>query len=143
MPHVGVHLSADVFELIHISAGNAPIGDGDASDLAKRVGVEKTQLLGAIAENESFSIAGQTPTLARVPQGSTRREAREVVDERNIRSPCQLHKLAVPFRQPFGEIRSIEPVLLDDLAGFELDLSQRRLTIEPSALEEEPVTVDQ
>jgi hypothetical protein len=34
-----------------------------------------------------------------------------------------LNKLAAPFRQPFGEIRRGNAVLLDDLAGLELDLS--------------------
>ena len=53
MPDVRVHLAADVLKLIQIPNGNAPIGDGDAPDFTKRVGVEKAQLLCEVAPNYS------------------------------------------------------------------------------------------
>src|SRR5687768_12381689 len=124
MPDIGVHLAADVLELIQVPDGNAAVDDGDALDFTKSVWVEKAQLLGAVAENESLSISSQTPALARIPECSTRREAREVVDERNIGPPRELHELAVPFRQPFSKVRPVKVMLLYDLAGFEPDLSQ-------------------
>src|SRR5437870_11867365 len=124
MPDVRVHLSAYVLELVQISDWDAAVGDGDTPDFTKRVGVEKTQLLRAVAENESLSISSQAPTLARISQCSTRRETREIVDKRNIRSPRQLYKLAVPLRQSFGKIGTIEMLLLHNLARFELDFSQ-------------------
>src|SRR5687767_6525906 len=143
MPDVGIHLAPDVLELIQVPDGNAPVGNGDTPDFTKRVGVEEAQSLCTVAADESFWISGQTPTFAAVAQRPTRREACQIVDEPNIGSPRQFHELAVPFLQPFDKIPTIETVLLHDLAGFELNLSQGRSTVHPGALEQKSVTVDQ
>ena len=143
MPHVGEYLAADILELIQVPNANAIVGDGDTSDFTKRIRVEKPQLLGAIAEDEPLAILGQTPAFARIPERSTWREGREVVDECNVGLPRQLHELPVPFGQALGKMRAGNTVLLNDLAGFKPDFSQSRLALESSAFEEEPVTVDQ
>src|SRR5687768_10927976 len=104
MPDVGVYLAADVLELVQISDGNASVGHGHASDFTKRVGLEKAQSLGAVAENESFPVSSQAPPFAAVTERPTGRKACEVVDERNIGLPRELHELAVPLLQAFGEI---------------------------------------
>lgn len=100
-------------------------------------------MLGTVAEDEPLSIASQTPPLAGVPERSTRRETGEVVDEGNIGSSRQLHELALPFRQPLGKIGRVETVLLDHLSRFELDFPERRLTIEPRALKQESLMIDE
>src|SRR5687768_5974370 len=98
MPDVGVHLVADELELVQIPHRHAGVRDRDAPDLSKRVGLEKAQLRGSVAENESLSIARQPPALARIAQGSKLSEAGQVVDERDVRLPRQLHELVVPVR---------------------------------------------
>ena len=104
---------------------NLMVGDFDSPDFTKCVPVEEPQLIAAVAQDERLMISGQTPAFTRIAERSARREAREVVDERNIGTPRQLHQLAVPPRQPLSEICAVETVLLDHIAGFELDLSQR------------------
>jgi hypothetical protein len=47
-----------------------------------------------------------------------------------------------PLSQAFCEVRLTDAMLLDDVARFQLDLSNRGSSVEPSALEEKPVSVD-
>src|SRR5687768_10281175 len=101
MPDVGVHLTADVLELVQIPDGNSAIGDRDTSDFAKRVRMQEAELVGSVAENEALLISSQAPALASVSKGPTHGKSCQVVHEGDVGLPGQLHELTVPFREAF------------------------------------------
>ena len=73
----------------------------------------------------------------------TRREGREVVDERDVRLPGELEQPALPLGQALGEVLGLDAPLLQHVAGLELHLAQRRLAVAAGALVEEAAAEDQ
>jgi hypothetical protein len=49
------------------------------------------------------------------------REAHQIADKREVRTPGQLNQLAAPLGKTFSEVCRVDRVLLYDLARFQLD----------------------
>lgn len=143
MPPVGPHLATDVLELIEISNTNATVGDRDPADFAEGLGVEESQPLGTVAQDEALAVEGQAQTFTAIRERATRRRARAVIHEGDVRLPCQLHELVVPLGQAFPEMCGFKATLLDHFAGFEPDAAERGVPVAARALVEDSISIDE
>ena len=99
MPHIGVDLAAHIFELIQVGHGGAVILDRDAANLMKTCGVKEAQSGTAVAEDQILAIFCQAPAFAVVVEGAQQAKAEAVIDECDVRLPCELdERAAQPVR---------------------------------------------
>ena len=90
-----------------------------------------------------FLISCEAPSFAGVAERPLRRDSEQVVNETELGLPGELNELFLPIGHAFSEICGVDPILLNYLARLQLDLPKCRLSMEPGALEQEAVSIDQ
>src|SRR5258708_6656015 len=145
LPDIGVDLPLDVLQLVQVLHRPASVVDDDAAGLLERDGVDETQCAFrlAIAHDHARAVVRDPPALALVIEGLPLLERGDVVDEADLRLPCDLDQRAVPVGDALAEILRAERLALNDLARFQLDLPDARAPVEAGAFVEEPVSEDE
>ena len=143
MPHVGVDLAVDVFELVQIGHGLPVIAYVNVPHLAESSGVEEANLCRAVAENQVFAVGGEPPAVAVVVKRAQQAKAKAVVNEGNVGLPGELHQCAAPRGKAFGKVLLRHCGRLQRAPGREIFHAQRGAAVEAGALVQMPVDVDQ
>ena len=81
----------------------------------------------------------QAPPLTEILEGAPLLKAGAVVDERDPRLPGELDEVGLPQRDPFAEVLRADFAALQHLAGFQLDLADRRSPVQAGAFVEHAV----
>src|SRR5207253_10206229 len=85
----------------------------------------------------------EAPAFAFVRKRATSLERREVVHEPDLGLPRELDERALPLGDAFAEVRRLQRLELDDLAGVDLHLAKAGASHEAGALIEVTVANDQ
>ena len=141
LPDVGEDLALHVFELVEPAHRPAAVLDDQRADLPQRLGIEQAQraAVGAVAHDQARAVMREAPAFAGVAERALLLERLAVVDEPEARLPGQLDDAVLPDGDPLAEIRRVERLDLQDLAGREIDLADPRTAVQAGALVEHAV----
>ena len=122
---------------------DAAVGNHNVSHFPEGLRVQKTKRGTAIAPNDVHSILSESPSFAAVMKDAQQAKAATIVNESRVRFPCELDKSVSPIREPFAKVLCEKIVLLEDSSGLQVDLAQRGLPVQSSALIKMTVQINQ
>src|SRR4051812_24211276 len=134
VPDVGVDPALDPFQLVDLGNRLTVIRYGDAPGLLQSFRVQEAQIRRAITHDEPLTVLRDRPSFALVGKAPLHLQGIQIVDKPNLVLPRETDQVALPVHDAFAEILRSDIHFLDDLACFQLYLTDGRLTFEASAL---------
>src|SRR6185436_14398139 len=144
--NVRVDLAVDELQLIEIFDRLVSVENFEAAQLRESFRIQKSQLRGAVAHDESVFVMSEAPSVTWIVENRLGFEGRNVVHHADLVSEVsfdvleeftqvprgripppsrrQLEQPAAPLGQAFGEVAGIHCVLLNDLTSLQPNLSQ-------------------
>src|SRR5262245_25698076 len=105
MPDVGVDLSLHILEFVQFIDRCLAVDNSDASLDLKRRGIEKPQMVCAIAQNYRMLVVGKSPPFTAIRECPKLLKAISVVTEAHLMLPGQLVDFVAENRDSFREVR--------------------------------------
>jgi hypothetical protein len=144
LPDIGINFICYPFEFIEVFDWPARlVRDSQAANGMERLGIEKSQVGGAVAHDQLSWVVGQAPTFAFVGHGLLRREAEAVVNKGFVGGPGQLNQRAAPVRQALAEDVRREIVFLQNVSSRKIDHAERRPAVQAGAFVKVAIHVDE